>query len=339
VTAAIEIDEIHETAALARLAPEWWALWERSTVATPFQSPAWLSAWWTAFAAGKLRILAAWDNGRLRALAPLYLDDGPLGRRLLPIGISLSDFVDVLVDPEAAWAGEAIVQALSRSREHWDVWEMGSLLPGATALTLSCPADCTEAVEDAETCPVLHLAPGPCDAGLHHSIPALQRRKLRMARHRLDRHGNAAILSTHQLSRRDWLNALVELHTRRWEERGELGILADPRVQSFHDEALESLIERGIARLFALTIGGETAGIYYGFLDRGRAYAYLGGFDPRFSYYSPGTVLLGHAIEEALRDGAQEFHFLRGGEAYKYAWGAVDMVAAKRTFVRNTSRG
>jgi CelD/BcsL family acetyltransferase involved in cellulose biosynthesis len=39
---------------------------------------------------------------------------------------------------------------------------------------------------------------------------------------------------------------------------------------------------------------------------------------------SPGTQIVAHAIEEAVREGAEEFHFLRGGEAYKYAWGAVD---------------
>jgi CelD/BcsL family acetyltransferase involved in cellulose biosynthesis len=36
---------------------------------------------------------------------------------------------------------------------------------------------------------------------------------------------------------------------------------------------------------------------------------------------SAGTQIVAHAIEEAAREGATEFHFLRGGEAYKYAWG------------------
>ena len=105
------------------------------------------------------------------------------------------------------------------------------------------------------------------------------------------------------------------------------------KFRSSTGKALAGLCERGIARLFALTIGSELAGVYYGFLHRHRAYAYLGGFDPRFAYFSPGAILIGHAIEDALRNGACEFHFLRGREAYKYAWGAVDHQNLRRTFV------
>jgi CelD/BcsL family acetyltransferase involved in cellulose biosynthesis len=35
-------------------------------------------------------------------------------------------------------------------------------------------------------------------------------------------------------------------------------------------------------------------------------------------------LLIGHAIEQAITEGAEEFDFLRGREAYKNAWGAAD---------------
>jgi CelD/BcsL family acetyltransferase involved in cellulose biosynthesis len=35
-------------------------------------------------------------------------------------------------------------------------------------------------------------------------------------------------------------------------------------------------------------------------------------------------VLVGCAIEAAAEEGAREFDFLRGREAYKYRWGARD---------------
>jgi CelD/BcsL family acetyltransferase involved in cellulose biosynthesis len=34
--------------------------------------------------------------------------------------------------------------------------------------------------------------------------------------------------------------------------------------------------------------------------------------------------MIGHAVEQAAAEGLLEFHFLRGREPYKYAWGAVD---------------
>jgi CelD/BcsL family acetyltransferase involved in cellulose biosynthesis len=43
--------------------------------------------------------------------------------------------------------------------------------------------------------------------------------------------------------------------------------------------------------------------------------------------------MIGHAVREAVRDGVREFHFLRGREPYKYAWGAVDRAGYGRRLV------
>ncbi len=75
-------------------------------------------------------------------------------------------------------------------------------------------------------------------------------------------------------------------------------------------------------------------GAYLGLAHAGRAFAYLGGFDPVHEHVSPGAILIGHAIEEAIRGGAAEFHFLRGQEAYKYPWGAADRWNQRITWTR-----
>ena len=87
-------------------------------------------------------------------------------------------------------------------------------------------------------------------------------------------------------------------------------------------------------RLYRLRIGDAVAGVYYGFQHGGNAYAYLGGFDPEMTRLSPGAQLLDYAIRAAIGEGVREFHFLRGGENYKYAWGAADRVNLARTFRR-----
>jgi CelD/BcsL family acetyltransferase involved in cellulose biosynthesis len=58
---------------------------------------------------------------------------------------------------------------------------------------------------------------------------------------------------------------------------------------------------------------------------------YLSGFDPQWAAFSPGVLLIAHAIEEAIREGQQEFDFLRGNEPYKYLWGAQDSSTWQRT--------
>jgi CelD/BcsL family acetyltransferase involved in cellulose biosynthesis len=44
---------------------------------------------------------------------------------------------------------------------------------------------------------------------------------------------------------------------------------------------------------------------------------------------SPGAVLLGWVIEEAVAEGMAEVDFLRQREAYKYLWGARDRINYK----------
>jgi CelD/BcsL family acetyltransferase involved in cellulose biosynthesis len=42
-------------------------------------------------------------------------------------------------------------------------------------------------------------------------------------------------------------------------------------------------------------------------------------------------LIVAHAIEQAIREGAGEMDFLRGREPYKYRWGAVDRSSYGRT--------
>ena len=118
---------------LEAIEPVWWELWRRARMATPFQSPAWLIPWWRHFPPGELTTAAAWRDGRLIGLAPFYREDGALGRRLLPLGISVSDYLDVLLDDGEIEAGAALVAALGREPA-WDSLECEELAPDAAAI-------------------------------------------------------------------------------------------------------------------------------------------------------------------------------------------------------------
>ena len=76
------------------------------------------------------------------------------------------------------------------------------------------------------------------------------------------------------------------------------------------------------------------AAAVHALLGSDRILFYLSGFDPAFRFESPGTILLGAMLEQAIAEGRREANFLRGAEAYKYAWGARDRFNAGRSFVR-----
>jgi CelD/BcsL family acetyltransferase involved in cellulose biosynthesis len=323
---------VRDEASLAWLEPEWWALWQQMPEGTPFQSPAWLIPWWDSFAPGALHIVAIRREGELAGLAPLYLETGPLGGRVLPIGIGITDYLGILLHPAcAAAASAAIASAMARSAL-WQSWETPDLPPQIAALPHPCPAGCDDLLETGEPCPYLPLPQRPEE--LRSVVPARKRRAIAMSRHRAARRGNVTVLSLADRPVEAMLADLIRLHRLRWESRGQPGVLCDARVQAFHARTLPRLERSGMARLYALRIGEDVAAIYYGFAHRGHAYAYLTGMDPAFAHESPGTILLAHVIEDAVREGLREFHFLRGGEAYKYGWGAIDRHNLRRVIRR-----
>jgi CelD/BcsL family acetyltransferase involved in cellulose biosynthesis len=333
---ALSVHEIRSAPALAALEPEWWELWRGCCAATPFQSPAWLLSWWDAFAPGDLFALAVRRGERLVGLAPFYVEIGPLGRRVLPLGISVSDYLDVLAEDGCA---DGVCGALARHMAGcalpWDTWELGELAPSAIALRLPPSNGCTDSSQPDSACPVLELPPSAKE--LDGAIPSRKRRDLRAARHRAARRGAVEITLATLFDGADTLAALATLHRARWQSQGEPGVLADPRVHRLHAGALSTLMRLALVRLYTLRIAGQIAGVYYGFLHGQRGYGYLTGFDPAFAFESPGTILIGHAIKQAVREGAREFHFLRGREKYKYQWGARDRWNRRRVFQRTAA--
>ena len=333
MTAALRAELVADAAALAALEAQWWGLWERCPSATPFRSPAWLLPWWSVFAPGPLRTVAVWRGAALVALAPLYLEEA--SRRLLPLGIGISDDLDALAEPgREAEAGAAILGALA-DRNDWDELSLEELPPGAAALLWPAPEDWPDEAAVQSLCPVLGWDEGAAD--IASVVPARKLRKLRMARHRAARRG-AVIEVADEATAPDHLETLFRLHAARWASRGEPGVLADASVQAFHRNAVPRLAVRGLLHATLLRIEGRVAGVFHG-LRRGPAiYAYLGGLDPDFGFESPGTVLTGHALDELMRGGAGVLSLLRGQEPYKYEWGAVDRPNLRRVLRRSPPR-
>jgi CelD/BcsL family acetyltransferase involved in cellulose biosynthesis len=299
---------------------EWLSLWERDPEATPFQHPAWLTAWWRILGGGEGLAASVRIGGRLVAFLPLFLYRGRGRRTLMPLGISHSDYLGPLVDPNhCREARSGLRAALGRLAHRADSIELPDLRCAWWG-----PRDLREGalnVEAGAICPVLELAPGRDLGAL---IPAAMMKRVIDARKRAGRLGQARWeCATAETAMRHF-DLLCDLHRRRWAERGEGGALGDPHVKRFHREAAPALARAGLLRLYVLRMEGAPVAVHYGFVDRFRAHFYLGGFDPDYRGQSFGTIAIAHAIEEAAREGLQEFHFLRGGEAYKYQWGAQD---------------
>ncbi len=320
------VDIVNTADGLERIAKSWEALWRRDANATPFQSPQWLLPWWKHFGSDTPHVIASSSGDDLDALAPLYiLRDDDSGESLgMFLGTGNSDYLDVL--------GDAALLIEPVTRADCQLWDLQQLRPSSALLNAQLPDGWSENVEDQDPCPVLPIG----DAGeeLQNLLSTHARKKLRYFRRSLEREGEVRYESATAESLDPLLDALYELHAARWEKRGLPGVLADEVTQSFHRDVARRMLDAGALRMYAVRVNERIVGVFYGFAHQGTVYYYLSGYDPALEKLSIGNVIVAHAIENAVRDGATTFDFLRGAEEYKYSWGAKDRMNRRRQLFR-----
>jgi CelD/BcsL family acetyltransferase involved in cellulose biosynthesis len=306
---------------LEGLVPAWQKLW-REAPSTIFQSPDWLVPFTRYFAPDAFRVLDLRDDTELVSVAPLFFcEDGAGLRKLLLLGAGVSDYLDVVAQPgvEAAMV-LGVQQFLAETSAEWDRCELTQLPPHSRLvdLGLQCAG---------MPCPELDLT-GKTNLDF---APARQLEKLRYYRRRAVKEGQLKFVRATRSTCDAMMSELFTLHSARWNALGGDGLLAGARMQQFHHEVARRMAATGCLRLYAATLNDETIAVFYGFASHRRTHYYLGGFAPKFEKLSPGMLIVGHAIEEAIREGQQAFDFLRGQEAYKCAWGAQDRATSNVT--------
>src|SRR5207248_10715972 len=125
----------------------------------------------------------------------------------------------------------------------------------AFAVSVEANGMCSTTEQLSTPCPVLHLSEPLRE--IEKDIPALKRRKLRMARARAARRGDVEFVNSDAESAASLFEWLVQLHGARWRTRGEPGVLADPRVLAFHRDLLSHDAIRAVMRLHAVRIAGK----------------------------------------------------------------------------------
>jgi CelD/BcsL family acetyltransferase involved in cellulose biosynthesis len=320
-----------------RLAPsttvseeEHWNLWRRDPRATVFQSPAWQGAW-TAHLCGRERInLAVREAGRLVAYLPAFLWNDAGLRRLVPIAAGQSDYSDALIDPDCPDAMDRLWSAMLEAGAIWDEILLPDLRPDSPLLG-RVPAGLAAADAPHEICPVMVL---PAGKTLLEVTGKSQRRKVRHDRHRADTLGGVTVALAAPEEVEAAMDALFALHAARWGREGETGVLADPKLQAFGRAAAHALAEAGLLRIAVVRHHGRIVAVLEGFADRSRGCSYINGVDMSVPGQSFGSLAFACLIEAAIAEGAREFHFLRGEEAYKYSWGAKPIQTVRRVIRR-----
>lgn len=328
--------QLHESAdAFEGLRSEWDALLARGRKPSVFRTWAWQDAWWRRFGETReLRLFAARDGtGALVGLAPLCLErEGTLAptRALRFLGTERvsSEYLDILLagDVETS-AAEALLDAVERA-PGWDQLDLTDLDEDAAVLRHWEPRlqnrgfDLHRSVS--QEIPYLPLPESVAHLrrGFGHSLRGALARATRC----LAAAGYAYRVETDPARIANLLDRLYDLHAARWAARDRPGNFRDERVRAFHGDLAATLGSAGALRLGMLAGTDRILAMLYALEWGGVVSYYQSGFDPepppgvKPSDYSPGLVLIGRALEEAVERGGSEFDFLRGDEPYKRRW-------------------
>jgi CelD/BcsL family acetyltransferase involved in cellulose biosynthesis len=342
----------------------WDAVAARTPWATVFSSWAFHRAWWDAYAANAheetLVILSSHSapDAEPVAIVPLMhrhevepsdasthttMRHGA-GVELTPVpptatavffGASYhADYATILAaPPDLPAVAEVVADHLAETggRRRWDVVDLRRLRcgdPAADALASAFRAREIEQgwtldLEREDVSPVVTL---PTDTDLDGYLATLgkkERHEIRRKVRRAEAVGEVRLDdSVDPLAD---LDAFIALHQKKW---GADGLFPDTPGGAQSRVLFRRLFELhgpdGPLRLGFLSVGGQriAAGIHFE-TDQGYLY-YNAGVDPDARDLSPGILLVYSLIARAMATGVRRVDFLRGNEAYKYEWGAVD---------------
>jgi CelD/BcsL family acetyltransferase involved in cellulose biosynthesis len=319
-----------DDAALDDLAAEWAELYARCPGATPFQSSAWLTAWWRHYGrAGALRLaVVRRRDGRLVGLGAFYAARRLGVPALLPLGAGLSDWTDVLADPDHEHrALDGLASALL-AEPGWQVLDLPEVRAGAAALRWAARWPGPARRLTGSMC--ADMPARPFDDVIAAMPNASTRQSTRRSLRRLDAAGLVGDVVP-AAAAADGVRLLLALHEQQWRDRG--GMTPEhgrPRFARFLADAASAMVAGGQARLTAYRLDGEVVASDLTLVGHDVVGGYLYGARPElFGRFNVTAMLMRTALTTATAAGAGTFSMLRGRETYKSTWQAVEAPNAR----------
>jgi CelD/BcsL family acetyltransferase involved in cellulose biosynthesis len=311
-------------------AEQWNALLAESITDVPFLRYEYLSSWWNTrgggeWSASELVLVSARRDGRLAGIAPLFAAEYDGASALLLAGsIEISDYLDLIVRGQdmAPFLSGLLDFLAASAPADWsrlDWYNLPESSPTLSALRAeSARRGWAYREEIYRPTPTIALN-GDYEAYLA-SIDKKQRHEIRRKQRRAEERGARWYHVEAGADVEPEIDALLSLME---DDRDKAGFLK-PAMRDQMRASIRAAHEHGWLWLAFLEIDGRKAAAALNFDYRNRIWGYNSGVDRAFLEYSPGWVLLAYTLQWAAEHGRSEFDFMRGGEAYKYRFGAFN---------------
>lgn len=309
----------------------WLLLQEASPDSSIFLSWNWQRLWWKHYGGKRrLRIVVVSEGERVVGLLPLYLEhQRKLGgmlvaHKLRQIGVggdtAPDDLGALLLPGYESVAVTRMIHFVARECRDWNVLDWsdlpagsalgGALAQGLTQAGLRTSCTCSDPISYGEL-------PSTWDA-YRGSLSRNRRETMSRKRRKFEAQPGAGLRvidAPHALDAA--FEQLARLHQLRWSGRTERPGFSTTQYRDFHLELMHALLRQGQLHLLALEMEGRTIAMLYGMQYKKRFCFFQSGFDPAYAALSPGDVLMGLAVEFAIRQGCTVFDMLKGDHDYK----------------------
>jgi CelD/BcsL family acetyltransferase involved in cellulose biosynthesis len=327
----------------------WSDMLHANSKSTIFQTPEWLSAWWQAFGQHKHLFALIFRDTKNNpvGIAPLYSEHrwfsvSPFTMlRFVGAGSGDSDALDFITAPgyeqscaqafltwlsnEAKWSvcaletlphDSLVARHLSRSIQEAG-WRLES--QSISNFVVDLPQSWQEYLDKlaSQFRPLLTRYPKRLQSRYKVSIARCERAE--------DLQSN--------------LQKLFELHQMRWTGKGEPGAFTSVERRDFYLRMSQAFLQQGWLEFWLLSLEGEIVAAQFCFRYRDTVSLLQEGFHPKYTAEKIGYALRSHVLQEMIRNGAKQYDFLGGADAYKSKFGARESSYINLSFAGPSSIG
>lgn len=302
--------------------------WDRLSQGVPFRQTAWLEPWWSILGKDcRATVLTARDDlGQLVGLLPLYRRGETRTLSALGDGNACTDQVSVLARPEhsceiACAFGRKLTAIASDPVHGWDLIDIDGVVEGEEAMAaFSVGLKEGGAILTASSRMSTWFKPADANWGEHLKHHGrTNRRKMRRWSEKVDNTPELTrCVAATESEASTILDAIIDMHQRRWTAVGEDGTFAEPSFREFMHETVRRFLLQGQLNLAGIRLNGQFVGGAVNFIGENRIlYSYSSGYDVDFAELEPGRLICIDGLLELYRSNLAGIDFMRGDETYK----------------------
>jgi CelD/BcsL family acetyltransferase involved in cellulose biosynthesis len=327
-SAHLVVQRLTNSSELETLRAEWTSLIDEIPAASIFSSWEWINTWWKHYEdSGHLWLLTFRDQeDKLVGIVPWVLK-GPGGlfgvRQLSFLFNSPPVHLDIIARPQDQSAVcTALIDHLHALRNEWDLLDLRGLAEASCLKEVLTSQPGHFQVREGLTCTYITL-PSDWETFEKKSLSANRRKQIRSNQRRLERDYPDQVTFRRIDDPADIqtaLDVLIQFNRDKWQSRDGVSAFEDVRFRRFNHEMASVAAALGWLRFYELRVAGELLASRLCYSYRGIIFDFQTAYNPQWSDYSPGELLLVYALKDAIQEGAAEFDFLPGTYRWKMSW-------------------